>query len=279
MKVITSISDMQQESRHWRNRGLTIGLVPTMGFLHNGHLSLVEEARRRSDRVVVTIFVNPTQFGPNEDFSEYPRDIDRDQRLCETAGAAAVFLPEADRFYAPDHSTWVNEEALTSGLCGVSRPGHFRGVTTVVAKLFNTTLPDIAVFGQKDAQQALLIRRMTRDLNFPVDIIIAPIVREHDGLAMSSRNIRLTPEERTRALSIFRGLRNAQDLFKKGERDASALIATVNKTLAQSVNKIDYVELVNVETLEPLKTVRQTALLAVAASVGSVRLIDNCLLD
>ncbi|MDT8391612.1 MAG: pantoate--beta-alanine ligase [Lentisphaeria bacterium] len=278
MKTITSVSDMWRTTREWRRQGFTIGLVPTMGFLHDGHVSLIAAARKRADRVVVTIFVNPTQFGPNEDFADYPRDAVRDRRLCETAGAAAVFLPDADTFYAPDHSTWVHEDSLTSGLCGVSRPGHFRGVTTVVTKLFNVTLPDIAVFGQKDAQQALVIKRMTRDLNFPVDIVLAPIVREPDGLAMSSRNVRLAPEERARALSIFRGLRAAQDMFDGGERGTAALMDTVTTTLARSVDDIDYVALVDVETLEPVETIRGAALLAVAARVGSVRLIDNCLL-
>ena len=278
MITITTIAAMRKTSGNWRKDGLKIGLVPTMGFLHDGHLSLIAEARRRTDRVVVTIFVNPTQFGPNEDFLEYPRDIDRDRRLCEAAGVAAVFSPETDAFYEPNHSTWVYEESLTSGLCGASRPGHFRGVTTVVAKLFNTVLPDCAVFGQKDAQQALVVKRMTRDLNFPIDIVIAPIVREKDGLAMSSRNTRLTPEERSRALSLVKALRKARELYQKGERDAAAIIGCVKEELTRSVDQIDYVELVNKETLESMVTLRRPALLAIAARVGSVRLIDNCFL-
>lgn len=279
MNVITSISAMQKESGQMRDSGLKIGLVPTMGFLHAGHLSLIDEARKHADRVVVTIFVNPTQFGPNEDFSNYPRDILRDRERCETAGVDALFVPQADEFYSPDHSTWVCEESLSGGLCGKSRPGHFRGVATVVAKLFNATLPDIAVFGQKDAQQGVVIKRMVRDLNFPIDILFAPIVRETDGLAMSSRNVRLSPEQRARALSLVEALRMAEHLFDKGEHDALRLIETVRKRLARSVDAIDYVELVDVETLEPVGTIQKPALLAVAANLGSVRLIDNCILN
>jgi len=202
MRTIKTISEMQAFSGEARRSGKRIALVPTMGYLHEGHLSLMDKAAELAEVVVVSIFVNPTQFAPTEDFAAYPRDLERDSTRCERRGVHAIFSPDASEMYAPDASTWVVEERLSKGLCGLARPTHFRGVTTIVAKLFNAVLPDFAVFGQKDAQQAKVIQRMTRDLNFPVEIVVASIVREHDGLAMSSRNSYLSQAERQRALAI-----------------------------------------------------------------------------
>jgi len=249
-----------------------------MGCLHEGHISLIRLARKRADRVMVSIFVNPAQFGPEEDFEAYPRDIERDEEICQKEGVDLLFYPESGELYPSGFSTWVEETELSRGLCGASRPGHFRGVATVVAKLFNACLPDCAVFGQKDAQQALVLRRMTRDLNFPVKIIIGPIVREADGLAMSSRNAYLSAEERRRALSLSSGLKAAQTAYRDGERQAIILRGKVEEKLHEADADIDYVELVGRETLEPLTYVQEPALLAVAARIGKTRLIDNCFL-
>ena len=278
MQILRTIPETQAQSRQWRRDGLSIALVPTMGFLHEGHLSLIRRARAAADRVIVSIFVNPTQFAPDEDFEAYPRDLKRDEALCRQEGADAVFYPGADELYPDDFSTWVEETALSHGLCGASRPGHFRGVATIVAKLFNACLPDLAVFGQKDAQQALIIQRMVRDLHFPVEIDVAPIVREPDGLAMSSRNTYLSPEERERALSLSQGLAAAQNAYEKGEREAIQLRELVGKQLRDADAEIDYVELVSRQTLQPLTYVDQPALLAVAVRIGKTRLIDNCFL-
>ncbi len=279
MQIIETVTDMQTRSRQWRASGNRVALVPTMGSLHEGHLSLLRLARERADEVVVSIFVNPTQFGPQEDFEEYPRDFDADERACRDNGAAAVFYPAADELYPKDFSTWVTEESLSATLCGQSRPGHFRGVTTIVSKLFNAALPDVAVFGQKDAQQALIIRRMVRDLNFPVDIILGPIVREHDGLAMSSRNVYLSADERTRALAIHRGLTQAESAFAAGETQAHRLRQIVTGQLkAASADGIDYADVVACRTLRPVSQVEEPCLLAVAAFFGKTRLIDNCIL-
>ncbi len=279
MEIIRTIADMQRLSQGWRRAGQRVGCVPTMGALHEGHLSLVREARRRADRVVVTIFVNPTQFGPKEDFGKYPRPFECDCALCEQEGVDAVFAPEPAVMYAPDATTWVVEEKLSQPLCGERRPGHFRGVTTVVAKLFNAVLPDVAVFGQKDAQQVLVLQRMARDLNFPVEVVVAPIVREADGLAMSSRNVYLSEDERTRALAISRGLEQARQAYAAGERRAERLCAPLRAAIGTACGRVDYVELRSRETLELLTTVDHPAVLAVAAFFGATRLIDNIFLD
>jgi pantoate--beta-alanine ligase len=279
MKLIHTPKDIRDASRQWRAAGRRVALVPTMGFLHEGHLSLIRLASEQADAVVVSIFVNPAQFGPNEDFAQYPRDLTADLRLCERAGVDAVFQPEAAQIYAADHSTWVVEEKLSQPLCGESRPGHFRGVATVVAKLFNEVEPDIAVFGHKDAQQVLVIQRMVRDLDFPIDIITAPTVREADGLAMSSRNTYLTADERRRAISIHRGLNRAKAAFAGGERNAAVLRQVLVCELEQAAARIDYVECVSRNSLQPLMLVDQPALLAVAAFFGGTRLIDNVYLD
>ncbi len=278
MKIIDRITDMQAQAAEWKRQGLRIGFVPTLGFLHEGHLSLVRIAGERADLAVVSIFVNPSQFGPNEDFTRYPRNFEGDCELCRQERVAAVFCPAAAEMYAPDFTTWVSEERLSLPLCGLSRPGHFRGVTTVVAKLFNAVLPDVAVFGQKDAQQALVLQRMVRDLNFPVQMVIAPIVRESDGLAMSSRNVYLSADERQRALAISQGLEKCQSAFANGERCAERLQATIKEVIGAAGGRIDYVELLCRESLTPLTEVRKPALMAVAAHFGRTRLIDNCFL-
>ncbi len=276
-KTILEIDIWRGEIDDARER---VALVPTMGFLHDGHLELVREAHKRADQVVVSIFVNPTQFGANEDLAKYPRDFERDERLCREHGVDVVFYPDNNEMYAPDASTWVEETALSQPLCGESRPGHFRGVATVVAKLFNIVRPNVAVFGQKDAQQLLVIRRMIRDLNFPVSLVSRPIVREPDGLAMSSRNKYLTPDQRRCALSIHRGLQKAEHAFADGEGEVEKLIKLVKSEIVDSGGRIEYVRILKCDDLKPFNSgvVDKFALLAVAAFFGDTRLIDNTLL-
>jgi len=276
MKIITTPSEMQAWSRERLIAGERIACVPTMGYLDEGHLSLVRRARTAADRVVLTLFVNPTQFGPGEDYAIYPRDPGRDRALCEAEGVDVIFMPTAAEMYAPDASTAVVEEALSRRLCGASRPGHFRGVCTVVSKLFNCVRPDVAVFGQKDAQQALVIKRMVRDLNFPIEIIVAPIVREPDGLALSSRNVRLSAEERKSALGLSRALGMAREAFARGERDAATVRRRIEEELAASGLRTDYVEIVDTGTMEPVAQLAPGVLVALAAFAGQTRLIDNC---
>ena len=259
--------------------GRVIGLVPTMGCLHQGHLSLIRLAKERCDRVVVSIFVNPTQFAPNEDYDAYPRREQDDLALCQAEGADAVFLPRPADLYAQDHSAWVEETLLAKTLEGAQRPTHFRGVCTVVAKLFNIVQPDIAVFGQKDFQQVAVIRRMVRDLNFPIEIVRAPIVRDTDGLALSSRNAYLTPENRATALCLSRAVRQAQDTVAAGERDAAAIEAAAKETLTAAGWAPDYATVIDAETLIPIQTVLPGAsALLLAARKDGLRLIDNTLL-
>ncbi|NLZ64530.1 MAG: pantoate--beta-alanine ligase [Lentisphaerae bacterium] len=279
MKILRSIEEIESLRSEWQSRNLRIALVPTMGYLHAGHLSLVHIAKAQSDRVIVSIFVNPAQFGPNEDLDRYPRDFDRDERLCAEAGVDAVFYPAATDMYAADHSTWVLEDSLSQTLCGASRPGHFRGVTTVVLKLFNLSGCSVAVFGRKDAQQALIIRRMVRDLNVPVQVVFAPLVREPDGLALSSRNKYLSPAERQGALSISRGIFQAEERYRAGVREAAPLLAVVQESISAAGGKIDYVALMDQDTLRPLAVADRPALLAVAAFFGQTRLIDNVFLE
>lgn len=276
MVVLTTAEEMRRWAQARRAEGRRIGLVPTMGYLHAGHLSLVGEARQRADEVVVTIFVNPVQFGPNEDFEKYPRDEERDLALCREAGVSAVFMPPVAGMYAPDASVYVTEERLSGGLCGAKRPGHFRGVCTVVAKLFNIALPHVAVFGQKDYQQAAVIRRMVRDLNFPLEVVVAPIMREPDGLAMSSRNVYLAGDERVRALGLSEALAAAAAAVAGGARcDAAALRQRMCDALERRALAVDYVEVVDAETLEPVAEARQGHVALVAAFCGRTRLIDN----
>lgn len=281
MKRIATIAEMQALARATRRRGARIGLVPTMGALHEGHLSLVRTARTKSDQVVVSIFVNPTQFGPNEDFARYPRNLENDCALLEREGVDVVFAPSVEEMYPGGQSaTWVVVDGLNERLCGKSRPGHFRGVTTVVAKLFNIVEPDVAFFGQKDAAQVANIRRMVRDLNMPVAIEVCPIVREADGLALSSRNAYLSPDERKRALVLSRSLARARELFDSGERSFDALVTAAKREFAREpAVRLDYFEVVDPDTLEPETAITKPTLVAVAAFVGNTRLIDNMVLE
>ena len=256
-----------------------VGLVPTMGYLHKGHLSLVRRAAEECASVVVSIFVNPTQFGPSEDLSAYPRDMERDLRLLEPLGVNLVWTPTPEIMYPDGYQTWVEVEALTSPLEGAQRPGHFRGVTTVVAKLFNGVQPARAYFGQKDAQQVAVIRQMVRDLNFPLEVVVCPTVREEDGLAMSSRNAYLDPEQRQAATVLYRALNAAKDAYDAGERDAKKLRACMRATLAaESLAKMQYVSCADYDALQELDIVTGKALLSMAVFVGKTRLIDNFVL-
>jgi pantoate--beta-alanine ligase len=279
MRIIETIEEMKKFSEEMREKKKTIGFVPTMGYLHEGHLSLVRRARAENDVVVVSIFVNPTQFGPNEDYERYPRDFERDRKLLERENVDCVFHPSVEEMYPPDFSTFVEETKLSKPLCGRSRPGHFQGVCTVVTKLFNIVKPHRAYFGQKDAQQFRVLRRMVRDLNMDVEMIECPIVREPDGLAMSSRNVYLTPEERKQALALYQSLKIAENLFLNGERDAVKIKeAMINHLSRFDRVKIDYVEIVDEETLEPVEKIDRKVIVAVAAWVGKARLIDNTIL-
>jgi pantoate--beta-alanine ligase len=256
-----------------------VGLVPTMGYLHEGHLSLIRRAREECDHVVVSIFVNPTQFGPKEDLSKYPRNLDRDLGLIEPLGVDLVWMPTAEIMYPKGYQTWVEVETITRPLEGAMRPGHFRGVTTVVAKLFNGVQPQRAYFGQKDAQQAAVIRQMTRDLNFPIEIVVCPIVREPDGLAMSSRNVYLDPEERKAATVLYRSLNAAKNVYQNGERDAEELRRTMREVIATEPRaQMQYVSCADYDALEELETVTGKTLLSMAVFLGKTRLIDNIVL-
>ncbi len=280
MQIITSVLEMQTLAHELRSKGQIIGLVPTMGALHDGHLSLVRLAAERADKVVVSIFVNPTQFAPSEDFNKYPREMETDVAKCESAGADYVFAPPPDEVYPKGYSTFITEERIAKPLEGVSRPSHFRGVTTVVAKLFNMCRPDLAVFGQKDAQQVAVIQKMVADLNFTVDIVVAPTLREPDGLAMSSRNRYLTATQRAEALSISRALFKARDMVAAGERRSDRLVAEATHILGQQRRvRVIYVSLVDRFTMEPMKEAEPgRSLVTVAAWVDEVRLIDNIVL-
>ncbi len=280
MKVIKTIPQMRDWSRQQNSNGFSIGFVPTMGYLHEGHLSLIREAKKHAQKIVVSIYVNPTQFAPGEDLDAYPRDFKRDEQLCAAEGVDAVFYPSNEEMYLPQHKTFVITEELATKLCGQSRPTHFRGVTTIVAKLFNIVQPQVAVFGQKDAQQAIIIRRMVEDLNFPVQIITAPIVREADGLAMSSRNKYLSIRERQEAVFINRSLELARKSFSSGIRDLEAIRAQMEALLQKNTSaRIDYIEFTDAETLGRPMPQEAPVLLAVAAYFGKTRLIDNTILE
>lgn len=279
MKTIHTINAMRAWSADQRAAGRTIALAPTMGFLHEGHLSLIRLAREKADAVCVSIYVNPTQFGPNEDFEAYPRDAKGDEKKCREEGVEAVFYPSNDVMYASDHSVYVDETALSRTLCGASRPGHFRGVCTVVAKLFHIVQPDIAVFGEKDFQQWRIIRRMARDLNWPVELVPCPIVREPDGLAMSSRNARLAPDHRAQAACLHRALEQVRDMARGGERNADRLRRVLRKTIERAPDaRIDYAEIVSEDTLQPVHVLDGPCRAALAVFFGDVRLIDNAAL-
>ncbi len=280
MKICWTISEARAACRDARDGGKRLGLVPTMGALHEGHLSLVRAAKAQCDAVAVSIFVNPTQFGPTEDLSKYPRQFGRDCEPLEKEGIEILFAPAVEEIYPGSEVTWVSVEGLSEKLDGRSRPGHFRGVTTVVAKLFHILEPDAAFLGQKDAAQLVIIRRMVRDLNFPVEIVGCPIVREPDGLAMSSRNAYLSREERVRALVLHSSLQRVLQEFQAGERIAGRLISAAKEMFAREPRVVlDYFEIVDPDTLDPVERISRTTLVAVAAYVGSTRLIDNIVLD
>jgi pantoate--beta-alanine ligase len=279
LKTYNTIRDMQAASRVARRTGLRLGLVPTMGALHEGHLSLIRAAKASCQVVAASIFVNPTQFGPNEDLAKYPRPLERDRELLENEGVDLLFAPPVDEMYPNGTPTWVTVEDLSDKLDGRSRPGHFRGVTTIVTKLFHAVEPDAAFFGQKDAAQAAIIRRMVRDLNFPVEIVICPIVREPDGLAMSSRNIYLDLQQRKQALVLQRSLMQVKQMDRAGEVNAARLIVAAKEVfVTEPAVRLDYFEIVDPDSLDPVNDVSKGALVAVAAFVGTTRLIDNILL-
>ncbi|MFK4719145.1 pantoate--beta-alanine ligase [Bradyrhizobium niftali] len=278
MQTITTAAELRHALEHARKSGKRVGFVPTMGYLHDGHMALVEASRARGDITVVSIFVNPTQFGPNEDLDSYPRDFLRDEQLCRDAGVVILFASEVCEMYPSGFETFVDPGELAKPLCGAFRPGHFRGVATVVSKLFNMVQPDVAFFGQKDFQQCAIVRRMAIDLNLPIEIVTVPTVRETDGLAMSNRNRYLADEERRRALAISRGLFAAADKFHSGERGVENLIAVARDQII-TVDRLQYLALVDNLTLQPLEgSVRRTSALCVAAYIGSTRLIDNVIL-
>jgi len=278
MEVVKNIQEMKKISNNLIENKKTIGFVPTMGYLHEGHLSLVRKARENNDIVVVSIFVNPTQFGPNEDYNSYPRDLDRDLELLKNLNVDYVFTPEVSDMYPEDFSTFVEETQLSKFLCGRSRPGHFRGVCTVVTKLFNIVRPTRAYFGQKDAQQFRVLRRMIRDLNMDVEMIELPIAREKDGLALSSRNTYLTPEERKEATRLYKSLLKAKELVESGIKDTQIIKSEMKKILDQPLLKIDYIEIVDEKTLKPVNKVENKVIVALAVYVGKARLIDNIIL-
>ena len=280
MKTCLTIAEARAACRAVPTPGKCLGVVPTMGALHEGHLSLVRAAKAQCEAVAVSIFVNPTQFGPAEDLSKYPRQFERDCQLLEKEGVDILFAPPVEEMYPPGAVTWVLVEGLSEKLDGRSRPGHFRGVTTIVAKLFHILEPDAAFFGQKDAAQLAVIRRMVQDLNFPVEIVACPIVREPDGLAMSSRNAYLNQEERVRALVLQRSLQQVQQEFQAGERNAAQLISAAKEVFAREPQvKLNYFEIVEPDTLDPVESISQETLVAVAAYVGPTRLIDNLVLE
>lgn len=280
MLIIKNPREMHSYSQKMRSQGKSIGFVPTMGYLHEGHLSLVEAAKRKADIVVVSIFVNPTQFGPNEDFRRYPQDPKRDQRLLKNFEVDALFIPTQKEMYSAGYKTYVEVEGLSKKLCGRSRPHHFRGVTTIVAKLFNIIAPDFAFFGEKDFQQQLIIKRMVRDLNLPVEIVILPTVREYDGLAMSSRNKYLNKKQRSAATVLYRALSLAKKEIEKGECNAKRVEQKMRALIKkESLVRLDYLAIADPETLEDVKRLRNRVLVAVAAYVGRARLIDNLLIE
>ena len=277
MKIIKKIAEMQKIANDLRQQGKSIGFVPTMGYLHEGHLSLMKCARKENDVVVISIFVNPIQFAPGEDYERYPRDEEGDIRKAKEAGVDIVFIPDVKDMYSDNYSTYVEEKVLSAGLCGARRPGHFKGVTTIVAKLFNIVKPHRAYFGKKDYQQLRVIERMARDLNFDIEIIGCPIVREPDGLAMSSRNVYLSQEERKSALCLYKSLLLAQNMIKKGERNPAIIKKAMEEFILKHphVKKIDYIEIVDRYTLQPVDKLTGNELIALAVFVGPARLIDN----
>lgn len=276
MKIVKTVGEVREIVGNWRKEGLSVGLVPTMGYLHEGHQSLIERASKENDRVLVSVFVNPMQFGENEDFDSYPRDIERDSKICEKAGGSVIFNPEISEMYGDYFSSFVNMNTLPERLCGKSRPIHFKGVCTVVSKLFNIVCPDRAYFGQKDAQQLAIIKRMTEDLNFNIEIIGCPIIREDDGLAKSSRNTYLNEEERKAAVVLSRSLKVGRSLIENGEKSAEKVISVIKEEIdKEKLAKIDYIEIVDMNRLQPVSEINCQVLVAMAVYIGKTRLIDN----
>lgn len=279
MKIVGTVKEVREQVKEWKKQGLSVGFVPTMGYLHEGHKSLMDAARKGNDKVVVSIFVNPMQFGPTEDLATYPRDLDHDAALCESAGVDLIFHPEAEEMYEKDFCSFVDMTGLTEGLCGKTRPIHFRGVCTVVNKLFNIVTPDHAYFGQKDGQQLAVIKRMVRDLNMDIEIVGCPIVREEDGLAKSSRNTYLSPEERKAALILSKTVALGKELAKT-EKDANKVVEAMKKNIeTEPLAKIDYVEAVDALSMAPVEKLEGTCMLAMAVYIGKTRLIDNTLIN
>lgn len=279
MKIVGTVKEVREQVKEWKKQGLSVGFVPTMGYLHEGHKSLMDAARKGNDKVVVSIFVNPMQFGPTEDLATYPRDLDHDAALCESAGVDLIFHPEAEEMYEKDFCSFVDMTGLTEGLCGKTRPIHFRGVCTVVNKLFNIVTPDHAYFGQKDGQQLAVIKRMVRDLNMDIEIVGCPIVREEDGLAKSSRNTYLSPEERKAALILSKTVALGKELAKT-EKDANKVVEAMKKNIeTELLAKIDYVEAVDALSMAPVEKLEGTCMLAMAVYIGKTRLIDNTLIN
>ncbi len=276
IEIKSSPIEIRNQVKEWRRQGLTVGLVPTMGYLHEGHQSLIKKSVEQNDKTVVSVFVNPIQFGPNEDLATYPRDLDRDARLCEETGADLIFHPEPSDMYEDDFCTFVDMDRVTKNLCGKTRPTHFRGVCTVCSKLFHIVGPDRAYFGQKDAQQLAVIRRMVRDLNFDLEIVGCPIIREEDGLAKSSRNTYLSPQEREAATVLHKALMLGRKAIEDGENNTTIVKELIRQTIeAEPLSQIDYVEIVDFDSIEPIDEIRQNTLIAVAVYIGSTRLIDN----
>ena len=280
MKIVETIAEVRAQVKEWRAQGLSVGLVPTMGYLHEGHASLIDAARKNNGKVVVSIFVNPIQFGPNEDLDSYPRDLEHDAKLCEEHGVDLIFHPTPEEMYGDNFYTFVDMDVLTKELCGLSRPVHFRGVCTVVSKLFNIVTPDNAYFGQKDAQQLAIIKRMVKDLNMPLSIHGCPIIREEDGLAKSSRNTYLSPEERKAALVLSRSVFLGEKMVKEGERDCKKVIAAMTEEIEKEpLAKIDYVKIVDLSTMQQIDTIEHGILAAMAVYIGKTRLIDNFMIE
>ena len=279
MKIVGTVKEVREQVKEWKKQGLSVGFVPTMGYLHEGHKSLMDAARKGNDKVVVSIFVNPMQFGPTEDLATYPRDLDHDAALCESVGVDLIFHPEAEEMYEKDFCSFVDMTGLTEGLCGKTRPIHFRVVCTVVNKLFNIVTPDHAYFGQKDGQQLAVIKRMVRDLNMDIEIVGCPIVREEDGLAKSSRNTYLSPEERKAALILSKTVALGKELAKT-EKDANKVVEAMKKNIeTEPLAKIDYVEAVDALSMAPVEKLEGTCMLAMAVYIGKTRLIDNTLIN
>ncbi|MBS7008993.1 pantoate--beta-alanine ligase [Anaerostipes sp.] len=277
MKIVRTINEVREQIKEWKSQGQSVGFVPTMGYLHEGHKSLMDCARKENDKVAVSIFVNPMQFGPSEDLADYPRDLEHDSEICESAGVDLIFHPEPEEMYADDFCSFVDMSILTEGLCGKTRPVHFRGVCTVVTKLFNIVTPDRAYFGQKDGQQLAVIRRMARDLNMDIQIVGCPIVREEDGLAKSSRNTYLSAEERKAALILSQAVRLGASMAET-EKDAEKVISAMKEKIqSEPLAKIDYVEAVDALSMQPVQTLNGGCMLAMAVYIGKTRLIDNVL--